>query len=147
MPDSTPKKPSTRKAKPGGGGRGRPRGKGRVGEAAPAYGYPYGPAQRVDALARTLGSNRLARVLGVSESQPSRWRSGHETPSESHHRAIADLDHIMERLHLVFAPATAMVWLESFNYTLNARPIDALTQGRYADVLTAVEVADQGGFD
>lgn len=135
------------KATPARSGSGRPPGRGRVGESVPVYGSPAGTAGRVEALAETLGSNRLARILGVSESQPSRWRAGREAPSQRHHRAIADLDHIMERLHLVFAPATAMVWLESFNYTVGARPIDALAYGRYEDVLTAIDVADQGGFD
>src|SRR5690242_3522745 len=41
----------------------------------------WGPAQRTDELAKALGGvTALARALGVSPSQPSRWKAGKESP-------------------------------------------------------------------
>src|SRR6478735_1524200 len=52
----------------------------------------WGPAQRTDELAKSLGGvTALARALGVSPSQPSRWKSGKESPGPEAARKLVDL--------------------------------------------------------
>src|SRR6478735_2082659 len=59
-----------------------------------------------------------ARALGVSPSQPSRWRSGKESPSPEVERRLIDLDHVVARAKLVWHPDVVPVWLRSSNQHL-----------------------------
>lgn len=103
-----------------------------------------GIRERVGRLVAALGSNQAAEILGVSRSQPSRWRSGHERPSSSHLKAVTDLDYVMARLLQTFPPAVARVWLTSTNAHLGARPIDVLKLRGPAAVITAIDAEDAG---
>lgn len=103
---------------------------------------------RTDFLIETLGSQAaLARLLQVSTSQPSRWRAGHEIPSPEHGRELLDLDHVMARATLLWAPKTALLWLTGANSFLDgARPIDVLRTRGSADVIAALDSEMAGSF-
>lgn len=130
------------------GKRGRPSGAlpGRVGEVAPIYGGIEGVLSRLEALVAVLGNNRIAEMLGVSNSQPSRWRARRESPGADMQVKILDLDHLMARLFGEMHPVVAQEWLEGYNHYLGARPIDVLILRGSDAVLAAVRVEAQGGF-
>lgn len=103
-----------------------------------------GPVTRViDA----LGNNVVAGILGVSQSQPSRWRSGAERPSPDHRKRISDLDHVLDRLLLELHPEAAGLWLTGPNPHLGgARPLDLLELRGAAAVLPALDALAAGAF-
>lgn len=117
-----------------------------VREIAPVYGGVDGVASRLAALIETLGNNRVADILGVSASQPSRWHAGHDNPSEPYRTSIIELDHVLARLFTEMMPQAGLIWLESFNQAINTRPVDALKLGRFDDVMGAIQVEEHGGF-
>lgn len=103
-------------------------------------------SQRIGRVIDALGSNQTAAILGVSRSQPSRWRSGHERPSGAHVKAVTDLDYVMARLLQTFPPEVARVWLSSVNAHLGARPIDVLHLRGPLPVIAAIDAEDAGAY-
>jgi uncharacterized protein (DUF2384 family) len=103
---------------------------------------------RTEFLIEALGSQaELARLLQVSTSQPSRWRAGEETPSPQHGRELLDLDHVMARAMLLWAPKTALLWLTGANSFLEgARPIDVLRTRGSSEVINALDSEMAGSF-
>lgn len=115
-------------------------------EVAPVYDHIDGVLSRLNALLETLGGGRVASILGVSASQPSRWRSRKERPTREHQTRILELDYVCALLFHDMPLREGIIWLESYNYSLGTRPIDALTFGDFAAVREALEVEAQGGF-
>jgi uncharacterized protein (DUF2384 family) len=102
--------------------------------------------QRVLALINAFTSSRLAELVGVSPSQPSRWASGKERPGPAAAPTLVDLDHIYARARLVWGPETARIWIDSANvYLGGARPIDVLRTDGPARVLEALDAEMWGG--
>jgi hypothetical protein len=93
-----------------------------------------------------LGSNQTARLLRVSQSQPSRWRSGSESMSPESRRRVVDLDYVMARLLEIYPERVAHIWLESHNAHLGARPIDVLRERGAGPVVAAIDAEAQGAF-
>jgi putative toxin-antitoxin system antitoxin component (TIGR02293 family) len=86
-------------------------------------------------------------MLGVSASQPSRWRRGEERPSFVASRRLLDLDHVLARALLLWEEPVARDWLESPNGYLNgARPIDVLMTRGSGEVTDALDAAQSGAF-
>lgn len=81
---------------------------------------------RLARLVDVYGNENVAKLLGISRSQPARWRSGKQTPGLDRRRLIYQLDDITQRLLTVFSRPVAAVWLQSHNPLLRTRPIDAL---------------------
>jgi hypothetical protein len=103
--------------------------------------------RRLDWLSGVLGSNRVAELLGVSRSQPSRWRSGAEGLAERNARAVLDLDHVVARLHQVWVPTVAAMWLESPNAHLGgATPAEVLRRGGASEVIRAIDAEASGSY-
>jgi putative toxin-antitoxin system antitoxin component (TIGR02293 family) len=93
------------------------------------------------------GVSKLARLLGVAKSQPSRWKSGAEVPSLDTARRLVDLDHVLTRALLLWEPEAAVTWLESPNgYLDHARPIDVLMTRGASEVLDALDAALGGAY-
>jgi len=105
------------------------------------------PKVRADQVVRVLGNRRAAAVLGVSESQPSRWRKAIEVPSSQVAPMLVDLDHIIARLQLIWDEDVIGDWLEGANAFLDgARPIDVLRVNGSGPVLEAIEAEAAGAY-
>lgn len=103
--------------------------------------------RRLTWLIDVLGNNRVAELLGVSRSQPSRWRSGREGLVAENQRKVLDLDYVMTRLHQVWTPEVAEIWLRSPNAHLGgATPLEVLRLQGVRDVIMAIDAADQGAY-
>lgn len=109
---------------------------------------PWLPQQRADFVISTYGGvSKVAAALGVSKSQPSRWRSGAELPSADAARRLVDLDHVLSRALLLWEPETAVIWMESPNGFLDhARPIDVLVTRGSGEVIDALDAALSGAY-
>lgn len=130
----------------GGRDRGRP---GRIDKVSisPDAEALFGGAAAVERVVTALGSNVVAGLLGVSTSQPSRWRAGTERIAPRNRKAISDLDHVLDRLLLELHPEQAGLWLTGPNPHLGgARPIDALELRGAAPVLGAIDALAAGAF-
>jgi transcriptional regulator with XRE-family HTH domain len=103
-------------------------------------------AERLDRLVRDLGNNHVASLLGVSVSQPSRWRSGAERISADSQRRLLDLDYVYSRLLQLFSMEQSEIWLRSQNAHLGARPIDVLRLRGPSAILPAIEAEAQDAY-
>lgn len=107
----------------------------------------FTPDAAVERLVAALGNNSLARLLGVSPSQPTRWRSGKEAISPANRRRLSDLDHVLDRLLLELWPDQAGDWLTSPNAHLGgAVPVDVLILRGAPPVLEAIDALAAGAF-
>lgn len=106
------------------------------------------PAERAQFLVDTVGGvNKLARTLGVSPSQPSRWKSGQEVPSPEIAAKLLDLDHVVALAIQSWHPELVMDWMTTANGFLDgARPIDVLLQRGAADVIDALKATLSGAY-
>jgi hypothetical protein len=103
-------------------------------------------SQRLERLIAQLGNNRLANLMAVSRSQPSRWRSGEEGIGPENQRRLIDLDYVFGRLEQLFTPRQAEIWLTSSNAHLGARPIDVLRVRGATPVIAAIDAEAEGAF-
>jgi len=107
----------------------------------------FAPDTSVGRLIDVLGNNALARILGVSNSQPTRWRQGKESISPASRRRLSDLDHVLDRLLMELWPDQAGDWLTSPNAHLGgALPIDVLVLRGAGPVLEAIDALAVGAF-
>ncbi|HWK29324.1 MAG TPA: antitoxin Xre/MbcA/ParS toxin-binding domain-containing protein [Solirubrobacter sp.] len=108
----------------------------------------WGPAQRTQFLIEIVGGvTRLARMLGVSPSQPSRWKDGVETPSPEVAEKLLDLDHVVALAVQAWAPEIVMDWMTTANGFLDgARPADVLMQRGAAEVVDALKATLSGAY-
>jgi hypothetical protein len=103
-------------------------------------------AARLALLLRELGNNRLAGLLDVSASQPSRWKSGEERISAENQRRLIDLDYVMARLLRLYPREQAEIWLTSHNVHLGSRPVDVLRMRGAAPVVQAIDAEAEGAY-
>lgn len=102
---------------------------------------------RVDRALALLGAKEAARALGVSQGQPSRWRSGRERIGRESLARLLDLDLILGRLLLLMDPIAVDSWLDGSNPFLNgSTPRDVMTIRGALALLPAVEGEEQGAF-
>lgn len=114
---------------------------------APSAPESFAPDNAVERLVTAFGNNSLARILGVSASQPARWRSGKESISPVNRRRLVDLDHVLDRLLLELWPDQVGEWLTSPNPHLGgAIPIDVLVLRGAPPVLEAIDALASGTF-
>ena len=108
----------------------------------------WGPAERTQFLIDTVGGvTKLARALGVSPSQPSRWKDGIETPSPAAGEKLLDLDHVVALAVQAWAPEVVMDWMTTANGFLDgARPIDVVMQRGAAEVIDALKATLSGAY-
>jgi uncharacterized protein (DUF2384 family) len=106
------------------------------------------PAERTQFLVDMVGGvTKLAQTLGVSVSQPSRWRSGKEVPSPEIASRLLDLDHVVALAVQAWDPAVVMDWMTSANGFLDgARPIDVLSQRGSSEVIDALKATISGAY-
>jgi hypothetical protein len=102
--------------------------------------------QRVLFLVNVFSRAQLARWIGVSPSQTSRWASGEERPGPAAAPALIDLEHVYSRARLVWGGDSARIWMESANAFLGgARPLDVLLTDGAARALQALDAEMWGG--
>jgi uncharacterized protein (DUF2384 family) len=102
--------------------------------------------QRVVYLASVFSRAQLAKLIGVSPSQTSRWASGEERPGPVAAPALIDLEHVYSRARLVWGGDSARIWMESANAFLGgARPLDVLLTEGAARVLQSLDAEMWGG--
>lgn len=108
----------------------------------------WGSAERTGFLVDTVGGvNQLARTLGVSPSQPSRWKSGQEVPSPEVAAKLLDLDHVIALAVQAWHPTVVMDWMTTANGFLDgAEPIEVLMQRGSADVIDALKATLSGAY-
>lgn len=93
------------------------------------------------------GVTKLAQLLDVSKSQPSRWKDGVEVPSLAAAKKLLDLEAVVRRALLLWEPDVARIWLESPNaYLDHARPIDVVLTRGASEVIEALDSALAGGY-
>ena len=101
---------------------------------------------RVLYLTNVFTRAELAKMIGVSPSQTSRWASGQERPGPAAAPALIDLEHVYSRARLVWGGDAARIWMESSNAFLGgARPVDVLLTEGPARVLQALDAEMWGG--
>ena len=100
---------------------------------------PVAPAVKVEALSRDFRSQRrLARALGVSPAQVSRWKRGQGVDPDNAER-LDLLELVMSFLLRVYEPETAEKWLFGLNPHLrDRRPIDVIRAGATAELVAAL---------
>jgi uncharacterized protein (DUF2384 family) len=102
--------------------------------------------QRVLYLVDVFSRAQLAKMVGVSASQTSRWASGEERPGPAAAPALIDLEHVYSRARLVWGGDAARIWMESANAFLGgARPVDVLLTEGAARVLQTLDAEMWGG--
>jgi len=107
----------------------------------------WSPDVRAGLVVGLLGNRRAAELLGVSESQPSRWKTGAEVPGPIMAARLVDLDHVLARLLLVWGPEVAFDWLSGPNPFLDgSRPIDVLVVRGSTDVVAALDAEAAGAY-
>jgi len=93
------------------------------------------------------GSNVVARALDVSNSQPSRWLKGTETPSPESAGKISDLINVMTQLSLVWVDEIAHRWLFAPNAHLGGRvPVEVFKLEGAAPLLLAIRAEAAGAY-
>jgi len=107
----------------------------------------WAPDERAARLVSVLGNKGVAQLLNVSESQPSRWRTGEEVPSVRSAPLLVDLDHVVGRLLLIWDTSVILDWLTGPNSFLEgARPIDVIAARGTNEVVDAVEAEAAGSY-
>lgn len=103
-------------------------------------------AERTRWLTTAVGGGKaLAKMLGVSPSQTSRWANGKERPGAIAAPLLIDLEHVLARVRLVWSEPAATTWMVSANAHLaGARPVDVLRARGVGPVLEALDAAMWG---
>ncbi|MHB1534882.1 MAG: hypothetical protein ACYC1D_09810 [Acidimicrobiales bacterium] len=102
-------------------------------------------AEKVDHLIAVYGVNGVAALVGVSASQPTRWRQGKERPSESATRRLLGLEYLTSRLAEVFTARQAQAWLSAPNpYLEGSSPANVFAHFGAAAVEPAISAVEVG---
>lgn len=104
-------------------------------------------ARRAGQLVDFLGNNRVAALLQVSRSQPTRWRRRQEGLGPESSRLVLDLDYVLQRFRQVYDDKEVFwIWLNSQNPFLGTRPIDAIMLRGPQAVMPAIDALAEGAF-
>lgn len=107
----------------------------------------WAPQTRAKLVVGVLGNKRTAELLNVSQSQPSRWTTGEETPGAAVAPLLVALDHVIARLLIIWDKTLVFDWLTGPNsYLDGARPIDVITARGTTEVIEAIEAEASGAY-
>ena len=110
---------------------------------------PTGLVERLEqALDRAdLDQAEVARVLGASPRTVSRWLREEASPRPDARERLLEFLAVLERLSATLRPEPAHDWLFGPNPLLSHhKPADLLREGRYLEVLGAVDALGEGVF-
>jgi uncharacterized protein (DUF2384 family) len=82
----------------------------------------------------------IARLVGVAERQVRNWSSGEHAPRGRNRDRLLEVHYVAQLLRDVYTREGAEIWLHGRKRSLEGRrPIDLLAEGRYEEVLDAIE--------
>jgi transcriptional regulator with XRE-family HTH domain len=94
-----------------------------------------------------LDQGQAARVLGTNPRTVARWLKEEATPRHATRERLLELLAVIDRLSRVLRPQPAHDWLFSPNPALaHYKPVDLLHEGRYREVLSAIDALGEGVF-
>lgn len=94
-----------------------------------------------------LRSREVAELLETSPQTVSRWQTGKTQPHPNSLEKILQLNWLAERLHELFPPEEARLWLFSRHRLLGGeRPVDRIQQDKLDDVLELIDQLESGAF-
>lgn len=94
-----------------------------------------------------LDQAEVARILGTSPRSVSRWLREEVSPRPDARERLLEFLAVLERLSATLRPEPAHDWLFSPNPLLSHhKPADLLREGRYRDVLGAIDALAEGVF-
>jgi hypothetical protein len=98
-----------------------------------------------DLRSSAVTTDELATIAGVHSRQVQNWAAGRNKPQGQNRDHLLELHYIVKRLRDVYAPEGVEIWLHGRNRDLRGqRPLDLLTAGEFATVLSAVERLTDG---
>jgi hypothetical protein len=102
--------------------------------------------KKVEILRQVLGQDVvIARLLGVSPAQLSRWKKG-QMPEETNRARIRVLTETVAVLLERYQPSVIVGWFESPGIGGGRRPVDLLHSGEWGDLRAYAEEAAAGAF-
>lgn len=97
--------------------------------------------------AADLDQEEVARVVGTNPRTVSRWLKEETAPRKEARERLLEFLSVTERLSATLRPEPAHDWLFSPNPALgHDKPVDLLKEGRYREVLGAVDALAEGVF-
>lgn len=94
----------------------------------------------VTGLREAVGTDDLARVIGVHSRQVQNWAAGRNRPQGENRDQLLGVHYLVQRVRDVYQPEGVEIWLRARNRDFGGqRPIDLLAAGEYERVLAAVE--------
>jgi len=94
----------------------------------------------VTGLREAVGTEDLARVIGIHPRQVQNWAAGRNRPQNENRDQLLGIHYLVQRLRDVYQPEGVEIWLHARNRDFaGQRPIDLLAAGEYERVLAAVE--------
>ena len=88
----------------------------------------------------------VADAFGLHRSTVGRWHKGLR-PDLENEMKITALRLVLLKLQTLYRSETAEKWLLGVNaYLHDQRPLDFIKQGRFAEVLSAIEQTEAGGY-
>lgn len=89
----------------------------------------------------------LARALDVDRTRLSAWKKALAEPRRDHLRVLSDIATVSDELRRILHPDVVQDWLTSPQPELDGRtPVEALRDGRLADVLQSANATEHGAF-
>lgn len=89
---------------------------------------------------RALTLQEIAQVTGVQQRSVQNWAAGNTRPEGPQRDRLIELSYVIEQLSDVYDDEGIEIWLHRPQRLLrHARPVDALREGRFAEVLEAVD--------
>lgn len=89
---------------------------------------------------RALTVQEIAQVTGVQQRSVQNWAAGTTRPEGPQRDRLIELSYVIEQLSDVFDDEGIEIWLHSPQRLLNhARPVEALREGRFVEVLQVVD--------
>ena len=94
-----------------------------------------------------LDRRDLARALDMNPRTVSRWLNNETAPRPDARERLLELIAVLERLSATLQPSAANHWLFTPNASLEYhKPVDLLRDGKFRQVLGAIDVMAEGVF-
>jgi transcriptional regulator with XRE-family HTH domain len=94
-----------------------------------------------------LDQGQLARLLGTNPRTVSRWLRKEARPRHTAREKLLEVLSVLELLSKALRPQPAHDWLFTPNPLLgHHKPVDLLNQGKYREVLGAIDALGEGVF-